>query len=242
MTDNIKIFGPFKDLGRKKKFVKRMFDDISDRYDLMNRVISMGMDGPWRRRTIRPHKNDKLVLDICSGTGDMSREILKLEGFDGFIVLGDFAAEMNKLAKAKLADINNVCYVNCDAENLPFKPGVFDGVVNGYSMRNLGDLQRFGSEIERTLKPGGKASIIDMAHPPNKLVGWLFRIYFYRIAPWISRFFTSKEYAYKYLPLSLHTFLKQPEVLTDLKGEKLEGYYENVFGGMVAIYRLTKKS
>jgi demethylmenaquinone methyltransferase/2-methoxy-6-polyprenyl-1,4-benzoquinol methylase len=230
----------FVDAAEKKHFVRRMFDDISDRYDLMNRVISFGMDGLWRRRTVRPHRHDKCVLDICSGTGDMAKELMDIEGFDGFIVLGDFAGEMHKLAQRKLPVSPDLCYVNCDAENLPFKPGVFDGIVSGYSLRNLGNLKQFGAEIERTLQIGGQASIIDMAHPPNKIVAWLYGLYFYKFAPWFSRFFTKKKYAYKYLPASLQVFLKQPEVLVNLKGEKLQGSYENIFGGMVAIYRLHK--
>ena len=217
-----------------------MFDDISGKYDFMNRLISFGLDAHWRRLTIRPHESNKLVLDICSGTGDMARELLRRPGFDGFIVLGDFSPEMHKLAKMKLADHANICYVNCDAEKLPFKDNVYDGIISGYSLRNLGDLKKFGLEIERVLNEGAQASILDMAHPPNKLLAGLFHIYFYKLVPWFSKYFTSKKYAYRYLPVSLRTFLKQPEVLQNIKGQKLAGEYKNVFGGIVAIYRLRK--
>ncbi len=240
MTNTPKTTGPFKDISEKRNFVRRMFDDISGRYDLLNKVISLGMDAHWRRRTVKPHLTDKLILDICSGTGDMAKEIADMPGFEGFIVLGDFAQEMNKLAKAKLRGNDNVCFINCDAENLPFKPGVFEGVVNGYSLRNLGQVDGFGSEIERVLRPGGHASIIDMAHPPNRLLAWLFHIYYYKFTPWFSSLFTRNRYAYDYLPVSLKTFYEQPEVLEKLKAGKLEGSYENIFGGMIAIYRLNK--
>jgi demethylmenaquinone methyltransferase/2-methoxy-6-polyprenyl-1,4-benzoquinol methylase len=230
----------FADPAAKKSYVRRMFDDISDRYDLLNRVLSFGMDVPWRRRTVRPHRDNKLVLDICSGTGDMAKELLNLDGFKGMIVLGDFAGEMHKLAQKKLPPRSHICYVNCDAENLPFKDGVFDGLVNGYSMRNLANLKQFGAEIRRVLSKGGQASLIDMAHPPNKFIAWLFGLYFYKFAPCISRLFTKKGYAYKYLPASLQLFVKQPEALANLRGETLEGSYENILGGMVAIYRLRK--
>lgn len=217
-----------------------MFDDISGNYDLLNRIISLGMDGHWRKRTVKPHAANKFVLDICSGTGDMTKELLRLRGFEGFVVMGDFSAEMHKLAKIKFAGVANICLINCDAENMPFKPGVFDGVISGYSLRNLGDLKKFGSEISRVMSDNGAASIIDMAHPPNRVVAWLFHLYFYKFTPWFSRFFTKKKYAYKYLPVSLRTFLKQPEALKSLQGEMLKGKYENVAGGMVAIYRLHK--
>ena len=229
-----------KNLSQKKKFVKRMFDDISGKYDFMNRLISFGLDSRWRRKTIKPHEDNKLVLDICSGTGDMAKELLWRPGFDGFMVLGDFSPEMHKLAKQKLRGHDNICFVNCDAENLPFKDNTYDGIISGYSLRNLGNLSKFGLEIERVLDKSGQASILDMAHPPNKILAGLFHIYFYKFVPWFSKYFTSKKYAYRYLPVSLRTFLKQPEVLLNIKGEKLAGEYKNVFGGIVAIYRLRK--
>jgi len=229
-----------KSKSQKRKFVKRMFDDISGKYDFMNRLISFGMDSRWRRQTIKPHENNKLVLDICSGTGDMAKELLRRPGFDGFIVLGDFSSEMHKLAKRKLAGHDNIFFVNCDAENLPFKDNTYDGIISGYSLRNLTNLNKLGRELERVMSKGGQASILDMAHPPNKFLGRLFHIYFYKMVPWFSRYFTSREYAYRYLPVSLRTFLKQPEVINKIKGEKLAGEYKNVFGGIVAIYRLRK--
>jgi demethylmenaquinone methyltransferase/2-methoxy-6-polyprenyl-1,4-benzoquinol methylase len=242
MNPDIKTKKEYKDLSGKKGFIRRMFDDISDRYDLMNRIISLGLDGVWRRRTVKPHSHDKLVLDICSGTGDMTKELLNQNEFDGFIVLADFSPEMHKLARQKLHGHDNICFVNCDAEKLPFKDAVFDGIVSGYSLRNLGDLKAFGFETGRTVKDTGLISILDMAHPPNKVIAWLFHLYFYKFTPWFSRLFTKKKYAYKYLPISLRTFLKQPDVLSNLKGERFDGKYKNVFGGIVAIYRLRKKA
>ena len=218
-----------------------MFDDISGSYDLLNRVISFGLDGRWRKLTVEPHARDKLVLDICSGTGDMALELSCRRGFAGRIVLADFSPKMHELAIKKCANLNGAVFVRCDAETMPFREGVFDGVICGYSLRNLGNLKAFGREIHRVLRDGGRASIIDMAHPPNRLIAMLFHLYFYKLVPLISRLFTIKKYAYKYLPVSLRTFLRQSEVLAALKGGRLEGEYRNVFGGIVAIYRLRKR-
>jgi len=228
------------ELSPKKYFIRRMFDDISHSYDLLNRVISFGLDGVWRKLTVKPHSRDKLVLDICSGTGDMALELNRRKGFAGMLVLADFSPGMHKLARRKFANLNNAVFVNCDAEKMPFREAAFDGIICGYSLRNLGDLKAFGGEIHRVLKTGGRASIIDMAHPPNKLVALLFYFYFYKLVPLISKLFTTKKYAYKYLPVSLRTFLKQDEVLAALNGGRLEGEYRNVFGGVVAVYRLRK--
>lgn len=228
-------------LSPQKNFIRRMFDDISGSYDLLNRVISFGLDGRWRKLTVEPHASDKLVLDICSGTGDMALELGRRQGFDGLIVLGDFSANMHDLARQKCVNLDNAVFIRCDAEKMPFRRGVFDAIICGYSLRNLGNLSAFGGEIHRVLRDGGRASIIDMAHPPNGLMALLFHLYFYKLVPLISRLFTSKKYAYKYLPVSLRTFVKQGEVLVALKGGRLEGEYRNVFGGVVAIYRLRKR-
>lgn len=230
----------------KKAFVRKMFDDISDRYDFLNRVISFGLDGYCRRKAIARHFQDNHVLDICSGTGDMAIELLRAKDFRGLIVMGDFSMEMHKLAGRKINEFDggehkeSVCRVCCDAENMPFKANIFDGVVSGYSLRNLGDLRAFGTEIGRVLNPGGKGSLIDVAHPPNKLYAKLFYYYFYKLIPLISRLFTRKKYAYKYLPVSLRTFFKQPEVVERLTSGGLSGEYENLLGGSAALYKLKK--
>lgn len=236
----------------KKRFIRRMFNDISKRYDLLNRVISFGLDGICRKMAVSCHKDDSLVLDICSGTGDMAVELLKQNDFKGIIVLGDFSSKMHMIARIKLHDYLNeksgqhhtgksqAFFVYCDAEKLPFKDGSFDGVINGYSLRNLDNLPAFGWEISRVLKLAGHSSIIELAHPPNKVIAWIFHLYFYKLVPLISRFFTGKKYAYCYLPISLSTFFKQDDILQALTSDSLNGHYQNVLKGAVAIYRLWK--
>ncbi len=223
-----------------------MFDDISDRYDLLNRVISFGLDGYCRKKAAARHVKDNRVLDICSGTGDMTVELLKFKDFRGMIIMGDFSMEMHKLARRKLDNFGDgrykgaVCWVCCDAENMPFKNNVFDGLISGYSLRNLGDLRAFGSEIGRVLRPGGSGSLVDVAHPPNRIYAQLFYYYFYKLIPLMSRLFTRKKYAYKYLPVSLRTFFRQPEVLERLVSDGLGGGYENLLAGAAALYKLKK--
>lgn len=230
----------FTDNASKKLFINRMFDDISGKYDFLNRVISFGFDGYLRKATVVPHAKDKTVLDICSGTGDLSRMLLKQPDFNGSIILGDFSKGMIRLAKRKFSGNDNVFFILCDAENLPFKDSSFNGIINGYALRNLTDIGAFASEINRTLTVDGQASIIDFAHPPGKIFARLFHLYFYKILPLISSLFTKKNYAYKYLPDSLKTFLKQDDVLKTLNQDKLFGHYENLLKGAVAIYRLRK--
>jgi demethylmenaquinone methyltransferase/2-methoxy-6-polyprenyl-1,4-benzoquinol methylase len=236
----------------KKRFIKKMFNDISQGYDLVNRFISFGFDGICRKMVVSCHKDDSRVLDICSGTGEMTVELLKQKDFKGTVILGDFSSKMHLISRKKIDNYLNgklnryhtgksqAFFVYCDAERLPFKDGVFDGVINGYSLRNLDNLRIFGLEISRVLNFTGHSSIIDLAHPPNKIIAWIFHLYFYRLVPPISRFFTEKGYAYCYLSTSLSEFFKQGDILTALTGDSLNGHYQNVLKGAVAIYRLWK--
>ncbi len=230
----------------KKQFIVRMFEDISDRYDLLNRVISFGLDGVFRRRAVRPHRGDSLVLDICAGTGDMAKELLGARDFTGTVVLTDLSPRMLRIAIDKLKGIESgngraVFYVIADADHLPFKPAVFDGAISGFSLRNLSRLESFALELDSVLRSGGKVSLLDVAHPRRKIYARLFYIYFYKIIPLLSRLFTRKKYAYRYLPASLRIFYSQPEALRRLSQGGLEGGYEDLLGGIAAIYRLTKR-
>lgn len=230
----------------KKQFIKRMFEDISDRYDFLNRVISFGLDGVFRKRATLPHKGDSLVLDICAGTGDMARALLESDGFTGTVVLADLSPRMLRIAIDKLRRVESrndgaALFVIADADHLPFKPAVFDGVISGFSLRNLSRLENFALELNYVLRSGGQATLLDVAHPQRKLYARLFHIYFYKIIPLLSRLFTRKKYAYKYLPASLRVFYPQPEVLRRLSQGGLEGDYEDLLGGIAAIYRLGKR-
>jgi len=230
----------------KKQFIKRMFEDISERYDLLNRVISFGLDGVFRKRAIKPHKGDSLVLDICAGTGDMAKALLEADGFAGAVVLADLSPRMLRIAIDKLGRIKSknkgaFFFVIADADHLPFKLAVFDGVVSGFSLRNLSRLENFALELNSVLRSGGGVSLLDVAHPRRKLYARLFHIYFYKMIPLLSRLFTRKKYAYKYLPASLRVFYSQPEVLRRLSQGDLKGSYEDLLGGIAAIYRLGKR-
>lgn len=229
----------------KRHFITRMFEDISDRYDFLNRVISFGLDGLFRKKAVRIHSGDQLVLDICAGTGDMAKELLKDRQFKGAVVLADLSPKMLKIAMEKmrridLPDSAECFFVFADAEHMPFKQGSFDGIISGFSLRNLGNLEKFGRELSFVLRQGGQASLLDIAHPSNRIYAWLFHLYFYRLVPLFSQLFTRKKYAYRYLPASLRVFYRQPEVLRRLKGDSLSGRFEDLLGGIAAIYRLSK--
>ncbi len=228
----------------KKVFIQKMFDDIAPDYDRLNRIISFNLDFIWRKKSTEILQNCNLVLDLCAGTGDMALAVFSHPDFKGQIILCDFSWEMLKLAKEKLQKYlfeDRIFLVCGDVEKLPFKAEIFDGVSLGFSLRNLNSQKDFYQETKRVLKPGGIASLLEIAHPENFLFSKIFYLYFYRWVPWFSRFFTGKRYAYQYLSGSLKIFPRQKEVVNFIKTfDFREVDYRNIMGGMAAVYKLVK--
>lgn len=220
-----------------------MFDDIYQKYDLLNTVLSFGRDQVWRRRTIEGLPKGGLIADLCGGGGQLAGEILKQKDFDGYVLILDISLKMIRSSKRnkKSENFDKVLKVVCDVENLPFKENVFDGAVSGFGLRNLSDLDRFSKEIYRSLKSGACANMLELGHPNNRFLGTLYRFYFYRLTPLIARIFGAKIYAYKYLPASLKSFPSQRQIMAELSSGGW-GEYSTVemMGGISVIYRLKK--
>jgi len=173
--------------------VRSMFDAIAPRYDLVNRVITLGMDQGWRRSTVEalalaPHA---LLLDLACGTGDLSQMARRR----GYRVIGaDLSWGM--LAASKRGPV-----IQCDAARLPLASGSLDGVVCGYALRNFTDLAASLRESARVLRPGGRIAVLEVATPPKGLLRTGYRIWFERVVPLIGGFLSDPE-AYRYLPRS----------------------------------------
>jgi demethylmenaquinone methyltransferase/2-methoxy-6-polyprenyl-1,4-benzoquinol methylase len=219
-----------------------MFDDIHARYDRLNSILSFGQDRRWRKTAVREIPSGGAVIDLCSGGGELALELFSRGEFNGDIILADISFQMMSLYKKILGVKYPGRYfpVLCDVEYLPFKDNVFDGAMSAFSLRNLNDLRQFSSEANRTVKPGGVARYLEIAHPENRFLRTLFELYFYRISPLAARLFTNKVYAYKYLPASLKAFPGQQNVIQIL----CEGWghceYKNILGGIAAVYKLSK--
>jgi demethylmenaquinone methyltransferase/2-methoxy-6-polyprenyl-1,4-benzoquinol methylase len=227
----------------KKIFVRRMFEDIHARYDLLNTILSFGQDVRWRRWTIRDMPRAGITIDLCSGGGELASELLSNPEFTGEVILADIAAPMLRHFSNIMATEYSGRYypVVCDVEELPFKENVFEGAISAFGLRNLTDLGRFSSEVYRTIRPGGIAQFLEIAHPRNAILGVIFKSYFYYITPLVARLFTGKVYAYRYLPGSLKSFPRQDKIMQTLSAGWEMSEYENLFGGIAAIYKLSKQ-
>lgn len=186
--------------------VRRMFGRIVPRYDLLNRLMSLGMDRRWRRQAAAAARpRGALALDVGTGTGDLALELWR-EGA-ARVVGVDFSPEMLAVASAKAAARGaGVSWALADALRLPFPAATFDCVASGFLLRNLADLPAGLAEMARVLRPGGRLVCLDITQPPAGPFGVLYRLYFHRLLPPLAGALSGDPAAYRYLSSSLQGF------------------------------------
>lgn len=192
----------------KRLAVRRLFDTISPRYDLVNRVMTFGMDVGWRRTAVASLRlpGRSLVADLACGTGDLCRELQRR----GYRAIGfDFSHGM--LVNARAASP----LVEADIVRLPLADGATDGVTCGFALRNVVSLEGFFAELGRVVRPGGRIALLDASEPDNRLMRAGHGIYFKRIVPMIGGALSDKA-AYSYLPRSMAYLPPPAEMLSML--------------------------
>lgn len=194
----------------KARSVRRMFDTIAGRYDLVNRVMTFGMDVGWRRRTVSELRlpGGALVADLACGTGDLCSELVR----GGYRALG-FDFSLGMLANATTA----APLVQADVLALPLPDAGVDGSTCGFALRNVTDLGAFFAEVARVVRLGGRAAFLETAEPDR---GWLragHRVYFGRVVPLIGGALSDRR-AYSYLPRSM-AYLPPPGELVSMLRE-----------------------
>jgi demethylmenaquinone methyltransferase/2-methoxy-6-polyprenyl-1,4-benzoquinol methylase len=182
-----------------------MFGAIADRYDLMNRVMTMGRDNRWREQAadmteVGPGDS---ALDVATGTGDLAFELKERVGPTGRVVGVDFTPEMLRLAKLKAARKEmNVTFQRADAQSIPFEDSSFGAVTCGFGIRNFEDRQKALNEMARVLMPGRRVVILELTPPQNALA----RRYMNEVIPRMGQILAKARDAYTYLPESADEF------------------------------------
>ncbi len=197
--------------------VQAMFGRIVRRYDLMNRVMTLGRDQAWRRLAARELKLDgghpARVLDLATGTADIALAIAERHP-EAQVVGVDFVFPMLEVGEQKSQPRygRRIVFAQGDALSLPFADASFDGLTNGFLLRNVADLPRSLAEMRRVIKPGGRAACLEITRPATPVFRELFQLYFYRIVPIIGGVISGDRQAYTYLPNSLTHFPRAEEL------------------------------
>lgn len=227
----------------KARYVNAMFSDIAARYDVMNRLMTFGLDQGWRRWATRQIATPTMrrVLDVGSGTGDFL-PILEAAMPHIQTVGLDFTFAMMAAGQAKRdQDTTNSSFVNGDGMELPFSDGAFDAVTTGFTMRNVLDIKQAFAEMARVTKSGGRLACLEVARPKNPLVRWGHQFYFNNIVPIIGGIVGSNSKAYTYLPQSASVFPQPPELARIIEAAGWRDVRWEVLGmGAVAVHLATK--
>lgn len=193
----------------KRTAVRRLFDTISPRYDLVNRVMTFGLDVGWRRRAVASLRlpGRSLVADLACGTGDLCRELDRR----GYRAVGiDFSHGMLVHATTEAP------LVEADVLQLPLRDGGIDGVTCGFALRNVVSLGGLFRELGRVVRPGGRVALLDASRPDGPLLRAGHGIYFDRVVPLIGGLLSDRA-AYAYLPRSMAYLPPSSEMLTMLR-------------------------
>ena len=234
---------PYSSEGSKKEQVERMFDSISPKYDLLNRLFSLGIDQGWRRKVVRLVGQEpvKHLLDVATGTADLAimaaPKTERVTGID--ISQGMLAHGRVKVQKQGLEQ--KITLSQADSTALPFADATFDVVTVAFGVRNFEDLEKGLSEMMRVLKPNGRLFVLEFSKPQQTPMRQLFRFYFHRVMPLIGRTVSKDSAAYTYLPKSVDAFPEGPAFLALL--EKAGGSSVKataLTGGIAALYQARK--
>lgn len=205
-----KVVKPYQESGSKKEQVSNMFNNIAPKYDLLNRVLSLGIDKIWRKRAINILKknNPSVILDVATGTADVAistANIIQPESIVGI----DISSEMLEVGKKKISQMGldqTISLKLGDSEAIEFGDNTFDAATVAFGVRNFENLEKGLSEMLRVVKKGGTVLILEFSKPSVFPFKQIFQFYFKFILPFIGKFTSKDPKAYKYLFESVQAF------------------------------------
>lgn len=217
--------------------VRSMFSRIAGIYDLLNRVLSLGIDQRWRKLTVQRagELKEALVVDACCGTGDLSVEFAR----HGAQVIGvDFTREMVSRAPKKLDGTDSsAAFIHGDALSLPLPDDACDVASVAFGIRNVADPDAGLRELRRVLRPEGRVLVLEFTTPPGRVLGGLYRLYFTKVLPLIGRLLSRDKEAYDYLP---RTVLAWPQPAEFQRQMEEAGFmacgYQLLTGGIACLH------
>jgi demethylmenaquinone methyltransferase / 2-methoxy-6-polyprenyl-1,4-benzoquinol methylase len=217
----MKHYPPVGEARGKKEQVEAMFDHIAPRYDLLNRVLSMGIDQVWRRKAVQLLQDDKpqRILDVATGTADLAIEAA--HRLDAKKIVGvDISEEMLKIGREKVERLGlseRIMLRHGDSERLPFSDGQFDAALVAFGVRNFENLGKGLAEIRRSLRKGGALVVLEFSQPRSFPVKQVYGLYSRHVLPRIGGAISKDPGAYQYLPDSVAAFPSGPDFLKKME-------------------------
>ncbi|HZP64694.1 MAG TPA: bifunctional demethylmenaquinone methyltransferase/2-methoxy-6-polyprenyl-1,4-benzoquinol methylase UbiE [Rudaea sp.] len=227
----------------KAKLVGRVFTSVAARYDLMNDLMSLGIHRLWKRWFVETSgvRAGDAVLDLAGGTGDIAALLLPRVGREGSVVLGDINAAMLRTGRDRLLDrgfVGNLHYAQLNAEALPFPDASFDAVTIAFGLRNVTDKTRALAEMQRVLKPGGRALILEFSTVRSEFLKPLYDFHSFEVLPRLGAAIAGDAESYRYLAESIR---RHPDQQTLKAMMETAGFsavdVRNLSAGIVAIHR-----
>ena len=225
-------------LQNKKGLVQNVFDQVFDKYDLMNDLMSLGVHRLWKKNLLNlmnPSSNHKLV-DVACGTGDIAKLFLESVNKSSEITCVDPNKGMIVKGKEKLGKFQNINWVIGSAEKLPLKNTLFDFYTISFGLRNTKNLDKTLKEAHRVLKPGGRFFCLEFSKIQNSSLNFLYKNYS-KLIPSIGKLVVGEDEPYKYLTKSIENFINQDELIDLMKKNNFKKCkYRNLSGGIVCIH------
>ncbi|TCS84138.1 demethylmenaquinone methyltransferase [Tepidibacillus fermentans] len=231
---------------KKEEFVHSVFDNIADKYDMMNTLLSFRRHKAWRKFTMKKMNVEigDTALDVACGTADWSIALAKASK-TGKIIGLDFSEKMLEVGQKKVNELQldkQIELIQGNAMKLPFKDNSFDHATIGFALRNVPDIETVLAEMMRVVKPGGKVVSLELSKPNWPPFRKIYYFYFYKLLPWLGKLFVNRYEQYAWLPESLTNFPDQKElakIFEKVGLERVEVY--SLTGGIAALHIGYKK-
>lgn len=230
----------------KAAWVRPMFDAIAPRYDVLNRIISLGMDRSWRRSAVREALESRpgLVIDVGTGTGDLAFDLVSQNTGPMKVIGLDFSSAMLRIACRRADSVDDpelLRFVLSDALRLPFVNGVADVIVSAFVLRNLDSIPDAFSAMAGALRSGGRIVLLEMTPIRQPMFRFVFRLYFRRCVPLLGRLISGHPDAYTWLPESVDGFIGVEELSRNLEAAGFREIRVRKLGlGSVAMHTATR--
>ena len=227
----------------KVSMVAGVFDSVAAQYDVMNDLMSFGIHRLWKRFTIDASgvRPGNIVLDLAGGTGDLTAKFSQLVGREGQVILADINSSMLNVGRDKLRErglVQNIEYVQANAQYLPFEDNTFDIVTIAFGLRNVTDKDMALRSIYRVLKPGGRLLVLEFSKPEYELINKAYDFYSFNILPKIGEIVAKDGDSYQYLAESIRMHPDQETLKTMMDNAGFEQTsYKNLTAGVVALHK-----